>query len=210
MITVQLVDDHWLVRAGVRRMLENERDIKVVVESEGVGDGVQDFVKHHPAVVVMDMTMADGTGLEATQQILQKDATACIIILSMHDDNARTFRAMKTGAKGYITKGCDPKDLVNAVRSVARGEMYLEPKIAQTLAVRQMGGDIDPYEALTDRDFDVFLMLAEGWNIKEIADSLCLSPKTVGASRTRVLKKLGAANVATLAHIAIRYGLIAA
>ena len=210
MITVQLVDDHLLIRTAIRRMLEREKDIEVIVESDCVNDGVRDFATHHPAVIVMDMTMPDGTGLEATQQILQKDATACIIILSMHDDNARTFRAMKTGAKGYITKGCDPKDLINAVRSVARGEMYLEPRIAQTLAVRQMGGDIDPYEALTDRDFDVFLMLAEGWNIKEIADSLCLSPKTVGASRTRVLKNLGATNVATLAHIAIRYGLIVA
>ena len=207
-LSVQLVDDHAVVRAGVRRLLENEPDIEVVVESDSVEDSLKQFRAYHPDVVVMDIELPGGNGLIATEQILAFNADARIIILSVHDGSGYAIRAMKAGVKGYLTKGCAPDELIGALRSVACGEVYLEPKIAQNMALRQFSGETDPLEVLTDREFDVFCMLAKGDSVKDIADVLCLSPKTVGACRTRIMKELGASNVANLAHIAIRSGLI--
>jgi len=156
----------------------------------------------------MDIELPEGSGLIATEQILAADAGARIIILSVYDNASYAFRAMKAGAKGYLTKGCAPDELVDAVRSVACGDVYLEPKVARGLALRQFSGDVDPLEVLTDREFDVFCLLAKGDDVKAIAAVLCLSAKTVGACRTRIMKELSVSNVAELAHIAIRSGLI--
>lgn len=208
MITVQLIDDHAVVRAAVRRLLEGEKGIKVVAESGSVREAVRHFSAHHPNVVVLDLTVPPEDGLEATERLRQADPGARVIVLSLAESSVYPSRFLKCGARGYLGKACRPEELIRAIRAVAAGELYLEPKVAQALALRPFSGDVDPLEALTEREFQVFRMLAAGRSVKAIAAELCLSPKTVGACRTRIMRTLGAANVAELARTAFRHGLI--
>jgi len=201
-IQVQLIEDHAVVRAGVRRLLEGERGIRVVVESPTVERGLKDYARLHPDVVILDLTFPKGNGLEAA------GSEARVLVLTMYDNAVYPFRALKAGAKGYLTKSCAPEELIRAVRAVARGEVYLEARVAQALALRPFADEPDPFEVLSDREFDVFRLLATGESVKEIAAALCLSPKTVGAHRTRIMRALGADNVADLARIGIRHGLV--
>jgi two-component system invasion response regulator UvrY len=207
-IAVQLIDDHAVVRAGVRRLLEGERGIQVVAEAGTIDRGLKDYARLHPDVVVLDLTFPKGNGLEAAEQLCAPGSDARVLILTMYDNAVYPFRALKAGAKGYLTKACAPDDLVRAVRAVARGEVFLESRVAQALALRPFADEPDPFEVLSDREFDVFRLLATGESVKEIAETLCLSPKTVGAHRTRIMRALGADNVADLARIAIRHGLV--
>lgn len=210
MITVQLIDDHAVMRAGVRRLLDGEKGITVVAESGTVREAVRHFSAHQPNVVVLDLTCPAEDGLQATERLREADPAARVIVLSLADNSVYPARFLKVGAKGYLTRACRPEELIRAIRAVAAGEVYLEAKLAQALALRPFSGDADPLDALTEREFQVFRMLAAGRSVKAIAQDLCLSPKTVGACRTRIMRALGAANVAELARTAIRYGLIAA
>jgi two-component system, NarL family, invasion response regulator UvrY len=207
-ISVQLIDDHVVVRAAMRRLLEAEGGIKVVAESGTVERGLKDYARQHPDVVILDLAFPKGSGLEAAERLCAPDDPARVIILTMYENAVYPFRALKAGAKGYLTKSCPPEELIRAVRAVARGEVYLEPRVAQAMALRPFADEPDPFQVLTDREFDVFRLLAAGQSVKEIAAALCLSPKTVGAHRTRVMRALGAGNVAELARIAIRHGLM--
>jgi two-component system invasion response regulator UvrY len=207
-IKVLLIDGQLVVRAGVRRLLEGEKGIRVVAESGTLLEGVRDCASHHPNVVIMDVTEPTGDGLESAARVCQAEPEAGVIVLTMHDNNVLPVRALRQGARGFLTKACKPDELVRAVRTVAAGEVYLEPRVAQALALRPFTPDADPLDALTAREQEVFCMLAEGHSVKEIATALCLSPKTVGACRTRIMKSLQADNVADLAHIAIRHGLV--
>jgi two-component system invasion response regulator UvrY len=207
-IKVQLIDDHIVVRAGVRRLLEAEKGIRVVAESASVAEGVRDCAAHHPDVVILEVVLPDGDGLHAAERLRDADPDARVIVLTLVNSGVFPLRALKGGAKGYLSKACRPEDLVRAVRAVAAGEVYLEPKVAQALALRPFSGEPDPVEALTDREFEVFRMLAQGQSVRSIAERLCLSPKTVGACRTRIMKALSADNLANLALMAVRQGLI--
>jgi two-component system invasion response regulator UvrY len=207
-IKVQLIDRHEVVRAGVRRLLEGEKGIQVVAESGTVQEGVRDLSARHPNVVIMDVATPSGDDLEGPERIQALEPAVRVIVLTMHDNEVLPVRALKSGARGFLTKACRPEDLVRAVRVVAGGEVYLEPRVAQALALRPFSPGADPLEVLTERELDVFCMLAEGRGVKEIAADRCLSPKTVGACRTRIMKALEADNVADLAHIAIRHGLV--
>jgi len=207
-IKVLLIDEHLVVRAGVRRLLEGEKGIRVVAESGTLLEGVRDCSAHRPHVVIMDVAEPSGEGLEAAGRVRDAHPEAGVIVLTMHDNSVLPFRALQQGARGFLTKACKPDELVRAVRSVAAGEIYLEPRVAQALALRPFTPDAEPPEALTTREMEVFCMLADGHSVKEIAAALCLSPKTVGACRTRIMKALDADNVAELAHIAIRHGLV--
>lgn len=207
-IKVQLIDRHAVVRAGVRRLLEGEKGIQVVAEADTLQEGVRDLAARRPNVVIMDVAAPSGDGLEGAERLQQADPAARVIILTMHDNDVLPARALKAGARGFLTKACRPEELVRAVRAVAAGEVYLEPRVAQALALRPFSPGDDPLKVLTERELDVFCMLAEGRSVKEIAAERCLSPKTVGACRTRIMKALEADNVADLAHIAIRHGLV--
>ena len=207
-IRIMLVDDHAVVRMGFKLLLEGASDVEVVAEAESGEDAVRSFQDHSPDIVVMDISMPGIGGLEAIDRILAKRANQKILVLSGHEDVMHARRVLKSGASGYLTKRSAADVLIDAVRSVASGKTYLEPQIAQELAVEQLSGKKDPVDSLSEKEFKVFIALASGQSVQEIADVMSLSPRTVGTHLYNIKQKLGASNSAELAIIAMRSGLI--
>lgn len=207
-INVMLVDDHAVVRMGFRMLLETAADIKVIAEAENGEQAVKLYVEHQPDVVVMDITMPGIGGLEAIERIMAKDSAARILVLSAHEDSVHPKRVLNAGAMGYLTKRSAAEELIKAIRTVAGGKMYLEANIAQQMAIQQLSGEKNPVDVLSDREFEVFMALAKGKTTNDIADTLCLSPRTVGTHLYNIKQKLNASNSAEIALIAMRSGLI--
>lgn len=207
-IKVMLVDDHAVVRMGFRLLLEGTQDIKVIGEAQSGEDALRQFQELAPDVLIMDISMPGIGGLEAIDRILAKKPQQKILVLSAHEDVMHARRVLKARASGYLTKRSAASELIEAVRSVHRGNIYLEPMIAQELAVEQVSGSKNPVDALTEKEFKVFLALAKGKSVQEIADVMSLSPRTVGTHLYNIKQKLGASNSAELAIIAMRAGLI--
>ncbi len=205
---VLLVDDHELVRAGFRRLLEDGDKFTVVAESGSGEQAVQDFNKHHPDVVVMDISMPGIGGVGAIERIIAREPNARILVLSVHEDSVFTTRAMQAGALGFIPKRSAPEEMLKAVELVAQGKTCIAPEIAQQLAMQKLTGSENPLDVLSQREFEVFRLLAEGKTVNEIADILSLSPKTVGTHHTNIKQKLNVSNSAELARLAIRSGLV--
>jgi len=206
--TVMLVDDHAVVRMGFRLLLEGSPDISVVAEADNGEEAVRRFSEVKPDVVVMDISMPGIGGLEAIDRILARDPAARILVLSAHEDAMHARRVLKAGAAGYLTKRSAAEELIQAIRQVRQGKTFLEPEIAQQLAVQQLSGNRNPLDSLSEKEFKVFLALAKGQSVQEIADVMSLSPRTVGTHLYNIKQKLGASNSAELAIIAIRAGLV--
>lgn len=209
-ISVLLVDDHELVRAGFRRLLEDGDKFQVVAESGSGEQAVQDFNKYHPDVVVMDISMPGIGGVGAIERIIAREPSAKILVLSVHEDSVFTTRAMQAGALGFIPKRSAPEAMLKAVEIVAQGRTCIAPEIAQQLAMQKLTGSENPLDVLSQREFEVFRLLAEGKTVNDIADILNLSPKTVGTHHTNIKQKLNVSNSAELARLAIRSGLLEA
>jgi len=210
-IRIMLVDDHAVVRVGFRMLLNATSDIEVVDEADSGETAYQRYPEVRPDVVVMDLAMPGIGGIEAVRRLLSRDADARVLILSAHEDTAHLKRVLKVGALGYLSKRSAPEDLIGAVRAVAAGRIYLDADLARKLAVQDLGGGTaGPVEALSEREFTVFIQLARGQSVNQIAETLCLSPNTVGTHLYNIKQKLGAANQAELALIAVRNGLIEA
>lgn len=207
-IRVVLTDDHAVVRMGFRLLLQGTHDIEVVGEAESGEEGVKRFVELKPDVLVMDLSMPGMGGLEAITRVLAKDNTARILILSAHEDTIHPKRVLKAGAVGYLSKRSAAEELIQAIRQVAGGKMYMEAAIAQQMAVEQISGDKSPVDVLSAREFEVFLALAKGQSVNDIAAVLHLSPRTVGTHLYNIKQKLGASNQAELAIMAVRAGLL--
>ena len=207
-IRVILTDDHAVVRMGFRLLLQGTHDIEVVGEAETGEDAVKRFVELRPDVLVMDLSMPGMGGLEAVTRVLAKDPAARILILSAHEDTIHPKRVLKAGAVGYLSKRSAAEELIQAIRQVAGGKMYMEAAIAQQMAVEQISGDKSPVDILSAREFEVFLALAKGQSVNDIADVLHLSPRTVGTHLYNIKQKLGASNQAEIAIIAVRAGLL--
>ncbi|HPX88630.1 MAG TPA: response regulator transcription factor [Methylophilaceae bacterium] len=207
-IHVMLVDDHAVVRMGFKMLLESDPDIKVVAEAESGEQAIQRFVEFKPHVVVMDITMPGIGGLEAIERILAKDNTAKILVLSAHEDSVHPKRVLNAGAMGYLTKRSAAEELIKAIRVVATGKKYLEASVAQQMAIQQLSGDQNPVDVLSPREFEVFMALAKGKTTNEIAETLFLSPRTVGTHLYNIKQKLNANNSAEIALIAMRSGLL--
>ena len=207
-VKVLLVDDHAVVRMGFKMLLESASDIKVVAEAENGEQAVKLYMEHHPDVVVMDITMPGIGGIEAIDRIIAKDNTARILVLSAHEDSVHPKRVLNAGAMGYLTKRSAAEELIKAIRTVAGRKMYLEANVAQQMAIQQLSGEANPVDVLSDREFEVFMSLAKGKTTNEIADTLCLSPRTVGTHLYNIKQKLNANNSAEIALIAMRSGLI--
>lgn len=207
-INVMLVDDHAVVRMGFKMLLESDADIKVVAEAESGEQAIQRYVEHKPDVVVMDITMPGIGGLEAIERILAKDNTAKILVLSAHEDSVHPKRVLNAGAMGYLTKRSAAEELIKAIRTVAVGKKYLEASVAQQMAIQQLSGDQNPVDVLSPREFEVFMALAKGKTTNEIAETLFLSPRTVGTHLYNIKQKLNANNSAEIALIAMRSGLL--
>ena len=207
-IGVMLVDDHAVVRMGFRMLLDGADDIAVRGEAESGEEAVRRFSELKPDVIVMDISMPGIGGLEAIDRILAKDPEMRILVLSAHEDAMHARRVLKAGAVGYLTKRSAAEELIHAIRVVHRGKTYLEPGIAQQMAVEQVSGERNPVDTLSEKEFKVFLSLAQGRSVQDIADVMSLSPRTVGTHLYNIKQKLGASNSAELAIIAIRAGLI--
>ncbi len=207
-IRVMLVDDHAVVRVGFRMLLDSSPDIEVVAEADTGEAAYQQYTRIDPDVVVMDVAMPGMGGIEAARRLLARDAHACILALSAHEDTAHLKRMLKAGALGYLSKRTAPDVLISAVRTVASGNVYLDAEVARKLAMQDLTGAQSPVEALSEREFTVFIQLARGQSVNQIADTLSLSPNTVGTHLYNIKNKLSANNQAELTLIAVRNGLI--
>jgi len=207
MIRVMLVDDHVLVRMGFRMLLADAQ-VEVVAEAGDGEQACQEYPRAKPDVVVMDLSMPGMGGLEAVRRLLAQDPKARILALSAHEDTAHPRRVLRAGALGYLAKRSAPEALITAVRAVAAGERYVDPETAQALAVAQIEGENSPADLLSEREFSVFIQLARGATVAQIAENLKLSSSTVGTHLYHVKQKLRVGNQSELTLVALRWGLI--
>jgi len=209
MINVMLVDDHDLVRSGIKRILTDVGDIEVVAEADSGEQAVRQAREIRPDVILMDLSMPGIGGMEATRKITRSMPDAKIIAVTIHEDEPFPARLLEAGAVGYLTKGCDVREIIDAIKSVYLGEQYLTPGVAQKLALSFVNHrDKAPLEELTQRETQVMLMIVKGEPNKRISEKLCLSPKTTSTYRYRLFEKLGVINDVELTRFAIRHGLI--
>jgi two-component system invasion response regulator UvrY len=207
-IGVMLVDDHAVVRMGFRLLLEATADLRVVAEAESGEAALRGIDEVHPDVVVMDVSMPGIGGLEAVRRMRARHEAVRILVLSAHEDAMHARRLLKAGAAGYLTKRSAAEALIRAIREVGQGATFLDPRIAQELALRQVAGAGEPLDTLSETEFKVFHALARGESVQHIAVVLSVSPRTVGTHLYNIKQKLGASNSAELALIAMRAGLL--
>jgi len=207
-INVMLVDDHAVVRYGFRMLLDATEDIRVVAEAESAEVAYQLIPTAKPDVIVMDISLGGTMGVEATRRIVARDKMARILGLSSHEDPSYVRYMLKAGALGYLSKRSAPDELMHAIRQVSEGRMYIDSQLSQRMALEEFNGEKSPIEVLSEREFGVFIQLAKGSSVNQIAEMLNISPRTVGTHLYNIKKKLGVANQAELALIAVRHGLI--
>jgi DNA-binding NarL/FixJ family response regulator len=210
-IRVLLADDHTLVRAGIRSLLEGLENVEVVGEAGDGQEAVRLAESLRPDVVLLDVGMPGLNGLDVAARLATQDASIRVLILSMHTSEEYVLRALRAGCAGYLLKGSAVAELAIAVRAVARGETYLSPAVSKHVMddyVRRTGGATDPIDALTPRQREVLQLVAEGNTSKDIADRLGLSFKTVEAHRAQIMERLGLHDVAGLVRFAMRMGLV--
>ncbi len=206
-IRVFVVDDHALVRAGMRMILSGETDIEVVGEAECGEDALPQIRKLKPDVVLCDLHLPGVSGLELTERILRGDHGTRVIVVSVLEDGPMPKRLLEIGASGYVGKGGDASELLRAVREVARGKRYLANSVAQNLALYGIDGEGSPFDTLSPRELEVAMLLTQGFRQEDIARRLSLSAKTVNTHKTRLFEKLNINDNIALARLAGQYGI---
>ena len=206
--TIVLVDDHAVVRAGVRRLLEQEPLFEVIGEADSGEKAYQIFGELKPDVMVMDLSMPGMGGLEGIRRILMRYEKAKILVLSMHEDLSFANQALKLGVKGYLTKNTLADDLVKSIETVTQGDVFLSDEIAKKMAMQSISGNQDPVHELSGREFEIFRLLAEGLDIDAIASTLNISSKTVSNYQTMIKQKLNINTPIELIRYAIKVGVI--
>jgi two-component system, NarL family, invasion response regulator UvrY len=206
-IRVVLADDHAMVRLGFRLLLEGV-GAEVLAEVENGEAVVATFTEKSPDVLVMDVSMPGIGGLAALERLLAFAPNARVLMLSAHNDDIVPSRALRLGARGYLCKRSDPAEFLRAVGIVARDQRYIDPQLAQSLALSQLAGSSNPVAVLTDKELAVFLKLAQGKSVSEVAESFCVSQSTIGTHLYHIKQKLNVQNAAELALIAVRNGLL--
>ena len=206
MIRILLVDDHAVVRSGYHRYLERSEDLVVVAEAANAEQGYAEFRRHEPDVSIVDLSMPGAGGLTLIRRIVACEPLARVLVFSMHEDAVFAARSLQAGARGYVTKNSEPETLIEAVRRICAGRIFLSPDIAQRLALGS--GDTGPLAVLSAKEFEVFRLIAEGRSLADIAAALSLSQKTVANYQALIKEKLNASTTAALVHIALRNGVI--
>jgi two-component system invasion response regulator UvrY len=206
-ISILLVDDHPVVRQGYRRVLENQRDFRVVAEADNATHAYAAFKAHAPDVVVMDISMKGASGLEAIRNIRSRDGRARILVFSMHSEAPLVKAAFNAGASGYVTKSSEPATLIRAIRAVALGERAMSDDIAHILAAESLDPSQSALDRLGEREIEILRQLAAGLTTDEIAANLNLSPKTVQNYHYLVKAKTGLQTDAQLVRLAVACGL---
>jgi DNA-binding NarL/FixJ family response regulator len=212
-LRILLGDDHTLLRQGLRKILEERPDWEVVAEASDGRDAVRQATATQPDVAILDIGMPLLNGIEATRQIIRRSPKIHVLILSMHSNEAYIIQALHAGARGYLLKDSADTDLIRAVTAVAAGKSFFSPAVAKIMLddyVRQRSeqGTIDRFESLSEREREVFQLVAEGHSNKEVADLLSISPATVETHRAHILQKLDVHNTAELVLYAVRRGVI--
>ncbi|PHM23422.1 UvrY/SirA/GacA family response regulator transcription factor [Xenorhabdus budapestensis] len=209
MINVLLVDDHELVRIGVKGILDDVRGIKVIGEASSGEDAVKWCRSNTTDVVMMDMGMPGIGGLEAAKKIIRYSPDTRVIMLTIHTDSSLPTKVMQAGVRGYLSKAATPQDMINAIRTVYAGQRYISPDIAQQMALDQLYPQKEnPLDELSERELQIMTMITQGKKVNEISTLLNLSPKTVNSYRYRMFNKLNIKGDVELTHIAIRCGLL--
>ncbi len=212
MISVFLADDHHVVRRGIKALLEAEPDMQVTGEAGTGVDAAQQAQRLKPDVLVVDLMMGDMSGLGVIRQIRKRSPHTVAVVLSMYGNDCYVVEALQAGAKAYVLKDSPPEELLRAVREAAAGRRYLAPPLSdraiEAYLERSEESKLDPYDMLTSREREVLHLAAQGLTSPEIADRLCISPRTVEVHRARVMHKLGLRNRVELIHYAVRKGIL--
>lgn len=204
-----LVDDHELVRIGIRRLLQDISGIKVIGEASNGEEAIRLAKELIPDVVIMDIQMPGIGGLEATRKLLRHNPDIKILALTVCEDEPYPSRLLQAGAAGYITKGTNAEEMIRAIRTIHSGQRYISSEIAQQLALKRFSkSDESPIDILSERELQIMLMITNGQKVQEISEKLCLSPKTVNSYRYRIFEKLKIDSDVELTLLAIRLGLI--
>lgn len=213
-IRLLIVDDHAVVRSGLKMLLENERDVEIVGEASSASEAMEAATRLKPNVILMDIGLPDLSGIDATREIKKRTADVSIVALTIHEDEEYFFKMLEAGASGYVPKRAAPEELITAIRAAATGQVYLYPSLAKLLVRDFLDGgrapDEQPSSDLTDREQEVLTYLAEGASNEEIAASLVISPKTVARHRENIMRKLNLHSRSELVRYAIRKGIIKA
>lgn len=209
MIKVLLVDDHSLVRHGIKKLLEDVQGIKVVAEAETGEEALRVARQIKPHVVLMDVNMPGIGGLEATRKLSRTLPGLKILAVTAMEEDPFPSRLLQAGAAGFLTKGADAEEMVDAIKTVYTGKRYISPNIAQNMALKSLSDqDESPFDVLSERELQVSIMITTGQKVPEISEKLCLSTKTVNSYRYRIFEKLNINSDVELTHLAIRYGII--
>lgn len=204
---ILLCDDHMVVRMGFRLLLEGV-GATVVAEADNGEAAIAAYETHRPDLLIMDVSMPGMDGLTALLRLLHRHSNARVLMLSAHHDAQLPARALRNGALGYLCKRASPDEFLRAAGFVLRDRRYIDPELAPELALAHLNGAVDPTESLTDKEFEVFRLLAQGRSVNDIAEQCHLSASTVGTHLYHIKQKLGAQNGAELALIAVRCGVI--
>lgn len=212
-ISVILVDDHAVVRAGLKAVLGGAKDIQVIGEGSNGKDAVSLAARLDPDVIVMDLSMAEMDGADATRELVAKGTRGRVLILTMHAEDSYLIPLLEAGASGYLVKSAADRELVDAVRAVAKGDVYMQPSAARALASNiqrkaEHADDRGKYEKLTEREQDVLRLVARGFSAPEIGEKLFISPKTVDTYKQRINEKLGLAHRSDYVDFALKLGLM--
>lgn len=209
MIKILLVDDHDLVRTGIRLILDGESAFEVAAEANSGEQAVKLCRAQDFDIVLMDMNMPGMGGLEATRKILRHDPDAKVIFLSMYKENPIPAKVMQVGAWGFVTKDAEPREMVKAIFQVHAGQKYIAPDVAQQIALGKLDvGGSDPFKHLSEREMQIMMMLTRGAKVPDIAVQLNISAKTVNTYRYRMFEKLGVTGDVELTHLALRHKII--
>ena len=208
MIRVIIVDDHPVVRRGLKQIIAAEQGMQVVGEAENAGEAIRVIRQTACDAVVLDITLPDGSGLDVLCQLKSEHPTLPVLIMSMHQEELYALRVLKAGASGYLMKNSIPEDLIKAIRKITSGGRYISPAVSERLVSELASPGKSLHEKLSDREFQILCLIASGKSLKEIGATLCISDKTVSSYRSRILEKMKMSTNADLTRYALEHHLV--